>query len=465
MEMEKAGIIEKSRASFYSQVMLTPKPNGTWRFCVDYRAMNDATESASWPIPNITDLLNRLGRAKADTFGVMDLTSGYHQAPLSMACRAFTAFITFAGVYQFTRLPFGPKRAPSYFQEQMATVVLAGMIYIICEMYLDDCIVYGTGTDEFCERLEKLFIRFDEKHIFLKAIKCKLGMSEVEYVGKTVSKDGLRMSEKQIKGVTEFPKPVNNTQLRSFLGFVNYFRNHVPNHSNVVAPLHAMIDHSAKKQAALSWTPSGALAFEKIKELIAKSPKLYFMHDTAPIVLMTDASDYGVGGYLYQTVANEKQLVALVSKALSPTQLRWSVIQKEAYAIYFCCYQLDRLLRDRKFTIETDHQNLMFIKTDSNPMVVRWWMALQELDFNIKFIAGSENSVADALSRLCINNKIGTAKNIVSAIIDSKPLTADHYASIAQCHNSMVGHSGVDKTVKRLKLIKLKCRSHLVLVH
>ena len=115
-------------------------------------------------------------------------------------------------------------------------------------MYLKDCIVCGTGTNEFCERLEKLFIRFDEKHIFLNTLKCKLGMSEVEYVGKTVSKDGLRMSEKQIKGVTEFPKPLNNTQLRSFLGFVNYFRNHVPNHSNVVAPLHAMIDHSAKKQ-------------------------------------------------------------------------------------------------------------------------------------------------------------------------------------------------------------------------
>ena len=192
-----------------------------------------------------------------------------------------------------------------------------------------------------------------------------------------------------------------------------------------------MIDYSAKKKAALSWSPSGALAFEKIKELIAISPKLYFMHDTAPIVLMTDASDYGVGGYLYQTVTNEKQLVALVSKTLSPTQLRWSVIQKEAYAIYICCDQLDRLLRDRKFTIETDHQNLMFIKTDSNPMVVRWWMALQELDFEIKFIAGSENSVADALSRLCINNKIGTAKNMISAIIDSKPLTADHYAAIA----------------------------------
>ena len=118
-EMLKAGIIEKSNATYYSQVMLTPKPNGTYRFCVDYRNMNDATESASWPIPNIAGLLACLGRQKADTFGVMDSKSGNRQAPLSLATRVFTAFITFAGVYHFTRLPFGPKRAPSYFQQEM----------------------------------------------------------------------------------------------------------------------------------------------------------------------------------------------------------------------------------------------------------------------------------------------------------------------------------------------------------
>ena len=94
-------------------------------------------------------------------------------------------------------------------------------------MYLDDCIVYATGTDEFCNRLEQLFKRFHDKHIFLKAAKCKLGMSEVEYVGRTISKDGLRMSEKQIQGVNDIPKPANNTQLRSFLGFINYFRDYV----------------------------------------------------------------------------------------------------------------------------------------------------------------------------------------------------------------------------------------------
>ena len=453
--MEKAGIIEKSQASYYSQVMLTPKPNGTWRFCVDYRQLNDATASASWPIPNIANLLGRLGRSKADTFGVMDLTSGYHQAPITLACRIFTAFITFAGIYQFTRLPFGPKRAPSYFQEEMATCVLAGLIYIICEMYLDDCIVYATGTDEFCDRLEQLFKRFRDKHIFLKAIKCKLCMSEVEYVGKTISKDGLRMSDKQIKGVNDFPKPVNNTQLRSFLGFINYFRDYVPNHSNIVSPLTKMVNHSAAKKTAIVWTPEAVLAFDKVKQLISVSPKLYFIHDTAPIVLMTDASDYGVGGYLHQTVDGVQQLVALVSKAFTVTQLKWTVIQKEAYAIYHCCTHLDRMLRDRHFVIETDHKNLMFLKTDSNAMVIRWWMAIQELDFEIKFIAGNTNNIADALSRLCTNLKDNAPKHMAAALIQSEPITNEHYKAISSCHNSMVGHSGLERTVRKLKQNKL----------
>ena len=114
----------------------------------------------------------------------MDLKSGYHQAPPSLATRVFTAFITFAGIFHFTRLPFDLKRAPSYFQQEMATAVIGGLIYYICEMYLDDCIVYGTGTDQFCTRLEEVFKWFDSKHLFLKAAKCKLGLSEVEYVGK-----------------------------------------------------------------------------------------------------------------------------------------------------------------------------------------------------------------------------------------------------------------------------------------
>ena len=117
--------------------------------CVKYRALNDCTPDASWSIPNIAEMLRRIGSRKPKIFGIMDLTQRYHQAPLSNTTKAYTAFITFSGVYVFTRLPFGPKRAPSYFQEIMATVVLVGLIYMICEMYIDDCSVFGdTNCDK-----------------------------------------------------------------------------------------------------------------------------------------------------------------------------------------------------------------------------------------------------------------------------------------------------------------------------
>ena len=129
--------------------------------CVNYRELNDCTANASWPIPNIAEMLRRIGSQKPKIFGVMDLTQGYHQAPLTFATRAYTAFIAFSGVYQFTRLPFGPKRAPSYIQEIMATVVLAGLIYMICEMYIDDCTVFGDINIEFLSRLKLILFNLE----------------------------------------------------------------------------------------------------------------------------------------------------------------------------------------------------------------------------------------------------------------------------------------------------------------
>jgi hypothetical protein len=192
----KQGIIVESQATYYSQVMLASKPDNKWHFCIDYRSLNDCTESASWPIPNIKEMFTRLGNTGSDTFGVMDLTSGYHQAPVSLSTQIFTAFITFCGIYQFTRLPFGPKRAPSYFQQMMTSIVLVGLLYFICEMYLDDCIVYAKGNDEFIIRLEKVLSRFKKHNIFLNPKKCKFVLKQAEYCGREISVSGLSISKK-----------------------------------------------------------------------------------------------------------------------------------------------------------------------------------------------------------------------------------------------------------------------------
>jgi hypothetical protein len=210
------------------------------------------------------------------------------------------------------------------------------------------------------------------------------------------------------------------------------------------------------------WTPEGEEAYLAIRKLVSNSPTLYFTHKSAPIVLMTDASDYGIGGYLYQTVDGVKQLVALVSKSLNETQLKWSVIQKEAYAIFYSCSYLKSLLRDRKFAIFTDHRNLLFISQSSNPMIVRWLMALSEFSFKLEFIAGVDNGIADSMSRLCRNNMVDSPKEytpeviLAANIITKFKVPSDKYSIISSVHNSSCGHYGLERTLLRLQKLKHK---------
>ena len=158
------GVIEKSNASYYSHPVIVQKTEDKVRVCIDYRNLNDCIKPASWPLPNIRGLFERIGHNKPTVFGVMDLTAGYHQAPLYPPHRVFTAFLCFCGLYQFTRLPFGPKRAPSYLNGQMVTKVLQGLLYVSCKMYLDDCIVYASDEDQFLTRLREVFQRFRERY-------------------------------------------------------------------------------------------------------------------------------------------------------------------------------------------------------------------------------------------------------------------------------------------------------------
>ena len=169
---------------------------------------------------------------------------------------------------------------------------------------------------------------------------------------------------------------------------------------------------------------------------------------------MTDASDYGIGGHLFQTIEGQIRTVAFVSKSLTEGQLRWSVIQKEAYAIFYCCTHLEHLLRDRHFTIMTDHKNLIFMSLDSNAMVIRWYIALQEFDYSLEYVPGPQNATADAMSRLCVNRLTTTTSppstTTVSAIIPDREISEEHYVIIESCHNAECGHSGVERTVKRI---------------
>jgi hypothetical protein len=184
---------------------------------------------------------------------------------------------------------------------------------------------------------------------------------------------------------------------------------------------------------------------------------LFFVNPNAPIFLDTDASDYGIGGYLYQVVGDVQQPIAFVSKTLSDVELRWSVFDKEGYAIFYCMTKLEYLLRDVKFTLRTDHKNLIYINDHFTPKVKRWKLAIQHFDFEVIHIPGVENVVADGLSRLCSFPKkkavFENLNNISAKDLDSSGyfwLSSDVYSRIDKIHNAENGHFGEELTIAKL---------------
>ena len=426
----------------YSQVLLTPKPNNQYRFCIDFRNLNLVTKAPVWPIPLIQATIERMGSKRPKYFAVMDLTKGYYQAPLAESSRHFTAFITLMGLYEWTRVPMGLKGAPAYFQRVMATIVFAGLIYKILEIYLDDVIVYAQSIDELINNLKVVFTRLRKHNITLNPEKCRFGMTETEYVGR----------------VLNFREPQKLGELKSFIGLCEYFHSHIRHFAEITKPLHEALHGYEKKyrNTRLRFTEEQRKAYLKIQEEITNSATLYFIDEHAPITLQTDASDYGIGAYLFQRIDGKEKPVAILSKSLDRTQLRWSTPEKEGYAIYYALKKFEYLLRDVHFTLQTDHKNLIYINDTASPKVVRWKLAIQEYNFDIEHIAGVTNTVADSFSRFC--NFPTKEKKItedmsdnVLGLLDEFEIPRDKFKIIAACHNTFVGHHGIHRTCKKIE--------------
>ena len=463
--------IEPCQEPVFSQPVLAKKPNGKWRFCIDYRVLNSCSESLGWPIPRIKEVLNRLGDKRARYFGVIDLTAGYHQAELHPESRKYTTFKTHMGTYQWIRVPFGLKGAPSYYQQQIARA-LEGLLYFKCEVYIDDIIIFGTTDKEFTNNLTEVLDRLDERRITINPAKCKFGLEEVEYVGHVISQEGINMSAEKKTKVLDFPIPDTTKQLRGFLGLVNYFRDHVRGYAATCAPLHRLTTQPGKR---LTWDREAEDAFEKIKVDISNLQTLFFVDDDAPVFLHTDACKYGLGGYLFQLINGVERPISFYSRSLKGAELNWSTIEQECFGIICAVREFDYLLRGRPFTIRTDHANLVLMNISQAKKVIRWKMELMEYDFEIEHIAGVENIVADVISR-CVDDmeqppekrrRTGAAQmarlrlavcgedveRVTQALArlhippEVLKLSDEVFENIKHFHNELVGHGGVQRTL------------------
>ena len=290
----------------------------------------------------------------------------------------------------------------------------------------------------------------------MKPAKCTFGVPEVEFCGRVISQDGISMSSVKKGQVLDFPIPIYMKQLKSFLGLANYFRPHIRSHSEVARHLHAMLVNY-HRGTLLKWSDETTASYHELVRLINECPTMYFVDPDVEVFVHTDASDFGIGGYMFQVFNGVERPCAFVSKSLSESQIRWSTIQKEAYAIFYTCRELDPLLRDRHFVLRTDHKNLLFIHDNSNPMIQRWFMSLMQLDFGLEYLKGTLNFVSDAFSRLCANRMVEMPREFtpedvfVSAVFPDLDVPLVKAALIASVHNSLCGHHGVERTIKKLK--------------
>jgi hypothetical protein len=331
----------------------------------------------------------------------------------------------------------------------ICTVVLIGLLYIFVEVYIDDILVHASTEDSLIERLDIVFSRFRKHKITLNPEKCFLGMSEVDFVGHVISEHGITFTKDRIKKVLDIPPPTHEKGLKKFLGVANYFHNHIRNHSILVQPLQKLV-HDYTPSRKLAWTPEAIAAFDNIKNEINNCPVLSFIDELAPVFLHTDASDYGIGGYLFQLVDEKEQPIAFMSKALNERESRWSTPEKECFAIFYSLVKFEYLLRDIHFCIRTDHKNLTYLNESANPKVNRWKIKIQHFNFDIEYIPGPVNIIADSLSRLVINENNNNNDEYIN-LIEPFKLDKITYKAISSVHNSRAGHHGVERTLYKLK--------------
>ena len=441
-------------APAYSQVLLVKKPDtDEKRLVLDYRALNECVGHMNWPLPNINHMMERIGALKPKKFAKFDMTKGYWQLGLAPTVRLATAFITWMGIFVWNRVPMGLQPAASYFQYCMLMIVLSGLAYDICEGYIDDIIIHGQSEPDLVQNLRKVFDRCRKHRITFNPKKSKIGLDRIDWVGHQLDAEGMHFSPEQLSEVAQFPTPLGAKGLRSFLGLANYFRDHVQFYASMEAPLRSVLTHADKTKKFI-WTTAAETAFLDMQTAIRKCAKLYFLIDAegAVIILRTDASDYGYGAYLCQLIGDREYPVLFLSRSFHKHELKWKTQDKECFAIYKALEKFQYLLYNRQFVLETDSKNLTFLNNAISSRVYRWKLAIQRYDFRIKHIPGETNVVADAFSR-CVFDEHSTATFPVQAVAAMHELviTPEQYEGLGRCHNSTVGHHGVERTVKKAK--------------
>lgn len=384
------GWLEPSVSPWGAPILFVGKKGGGLRMCIDYRALNKATVKNRYPLPRIDDLFDDLQGAKY--FSSLDLASGYHQIRIPDEDRPKTAFRTPFGLFQYRVLSFGLTNAPATFQAAM-TSMLGPLLRKGVLVYLDDILIYSKTWEEHVLLLDQVLERLQSHQYFCRPWKCHFGQASIEYLGHVISNGEIRMDPKKLACVKDWPTPRSLSELRSFLGFTNYFRKFIRGYSTLVAPMTSL----TRKAQTFTWTTDAQRSFEATKEHLLLEPVLRLPDMTKPFTVVTDASTVGCGAVLLQ----DDHPIAFESRKFTPAECNYSTTEQEMLAAYYAlqrwrCYLEGGL----QFTLITDHQPNTFFGTQVlNRRQARWHEFFTRFHFDWVYKPGRTN-IADPLSRL-----------------------------------------------------------------
>ena len=431
--LEAQGVIAQvtTPTKWISSMVAVPKKNGKLRICLDPKDLNHAIQRENYQLPTVEDIATRLHGAKV--FTVMDVRNGFWHVSLDEESSYLTTFQTPFGRYRWRRMPFGISSAPEVFQRKMHELIegLAGV-----EVVADDFIAVGYGntfeeaTRDHDKTLLEFLKRCEAKNVRLNPEKLKLRQSQVLFIGHMATDQGLEVDPAKVRAIVEMPPPTDKLGVQRLLGLAQYLAKFLPHLSDVTKPLRDL----TQSNVLFVWNDAQQTAFEKLKEVVTRTPVLRYYNLKEEVTLQCDASQSGLGAALMQN----GQPVVYASHALTPAETRYAQIEKELLSIVFACDRFDAYVYGRDLVnVETDHKPLEPIFTKAlaaaPKRLQRMLLRLQKYNLQVKYKKGKEMLLADTLSRAYLPEVNATEFSREVEDIDHRvwlPVTGDRWQQL-----------------------------------